>query len=202
MSIATVSGFSERTRPLVSGIAGSPRRGGNSEFLLDRALAGAEAEGAEIRKVVLSKLKFTPCHNCGFCAEKGVCRFDDDMRIIYENLEEATHFILATPVYFTTVSSQVKAMIDRCQSLWSRRFVLKIKPRRADRRGLLLSVGGFKTDRFLHCTQQVVHTWMRVVGIKPVNTLFYSGVDEKGAAEKHPIAGQECFDAGRALVRG
>lgn len=195
-----MSHSSDSDRVLVCGIAGSPRRGGNSEFLLDRALAGAAAEGGEIRKVVLSELQFTPCQNCGFCEKKGACRFDDEMRVIYDSLEEATHFVLATPVYFTTVSAQVKAMIDRCQALWSRRFVLKIKPNQMGRPGLLLCVGGFKTDRFLACTQQVVHTWMRVVGIKPVNTLFYPGTDEKGAAEKHPTAGHESFEAGRALV--
>ena len=181
-------------------IAGSPRRGGNSEMLLDAASEGAAAGGAETIKLVLNEMNFSPCQNCGFCSRKGHCRIKDEMQQVYEALEQCDRFIIATPIYFTTVSAQLKAMVDRCQPYWARKYLLKEPDFQGDRRGITLAVCGFKHGRFFPNAKRVIDAWMLVTDIKPVGDFFYHGVDARGDIEKHPSALKEAYQAGKVLV--
>ncbi len=188
----------------LAAFAGSPRRGGNSESLLNSALAGV-AEAAprlEVRTFVLNEMNIRPCQNCGFCSRTGYCRFaeTDDMKEIYEWLDNADRFILASPIYFATVSAQMKTMMDRCQAIWARKYLLKKKHRNPDREALFLSCGGFKHDRFYRCARQVVSAWCVVNDISLAAELFYSSIDAKGSIEKHPAALAEARAAGRTLI--
>lgn len=189
----------------VLAFAGSPRRGGNSEALLDRALAGVAAADptAQVKKIVLNELKFVPCQNCGFCSKKGYCVYaaKDDMKAVYEALDAADRFIVSTPIYFANVSAQVKAMFDRCQSIWARKYLLKQPHTAAGRRkALFLCCGGFRHDRFYQCCRQTMAAWCVVCDIKLTGELFFSSIDERGEIEKHPTALQDAFEAGRKLV--
>lgn len=175
-------------------------------MLLDRALAGAaQADPAvEVRKVVLNELKFVACQNCGFCTTKGFCRYarEDDMGPIYEALDACDRFILATPIYFASVSAQMKAMIDRCQAIWARKYLMKRRHENAaNRRALLLSCGGFKHDRFYKCARQVVTAWCAVCDVNLTGELFYREIDARGDIQKHATALQDAFEAGKALVQ-
>ena len=67
---------------LVLGVAGSPRRSGNSELLLDEALAGVREAGAAAEKIVLAELCLSPCTACGTCDKTGRCPIADDMQEI------------------------------------------------------------------------------------------------------------------------
>ena len=190
----------------VLAIAGSPRRGGNSETLLDRALAGvAEAEPtADVRKIVLNEMNIKPCQNCRFCAGKGYCRFaeSDDMKGVYEALEESDRFIVASPIFFANVSAQLKTMIDRCQPMWVRKFVKKQCHPNQDRRCLFLCCGGFEHDRFYECARQVIKTWAVVLDIRLTGELFYPGIDRRGDIDKHRAAFADAFEAGKKLMTG
>jgi multimeric flavodoxin WrbA len=186
----------------VVALNGSPRKRGNTELLIDSALAGAREAGATVETFRLNDLDFRPCQNCGYCETKGVCVLKDDMAAVYKALDEASRFILASPVYFATVSAQAKAMMDRCQPLWARKYLLKQPHANAGRKGIMLSVGGFPHRGFWACTEKAAKTWFTVMDIKYLGGLFYESVDERGAVEKHPTAMQEAFDAGRRLVLG
>lgn len=189
----------------VLAIAGSPRRGGNSETLLDRALAGVvEADpDAEVRKFVLNEMKIAPCQNCGFCSKTCYCRFadSDDMKVVYEALDRCDRFIVASPIFFANVSAQLKTMIDRCQPAWVRKFKKGRSHPNADRKGLFLCCGGFEHDRFYKCARQVVKTWCVVLDIRLVGELFYGGIDRSGDIEKHPTALADAFEAGKKLMQ-
>ena len=127
---------------------GSPRKGGNTELLLNEALKGAKEAGAEITLYTLNDLKITTCQNCGGCDASGVCIIEDEMQAIHHNIRGADRIILASPIFFFAMSSQTKIMIDRCQSFWMEKYVLK-RPVPAGpfgRKGLLLLVGGMKRD--------------------------------------------------------
>ncbi len=188
----------------ILGIAGSPRRGGNSELLLEAALKGAaEADpAAELRTIVVNELKFVPCQNCGFCEKKGYCRYSesDDMKGVYELLDASDRFIVASPIYFANVSAQLKAMIDRCQAIWARKYLLKQGHPNPDRRALFLCCGGFKHSRFYRCARQVISAWCAVMDIKLAGELFYPAIDARGHIERHPTALSDAFDAGKALM--
>lgn len=187
----------------VLGLAGSPRRGGNSEVLLDRALAGALDAGARASRIVINDLDFSACQSCGFCSREGRCRIRDDMSRVYEALEVADHIVLASPIYFTSVSAQTKMMIDRCQPYWVRKYVLKQPPRKPGRTGLFLCCGGFEKGRkFFDCACLLVRVWMLTLDVRLARALCYAGVDAPGEIKTHPTACDEAYAAGRAVVEG
>ena len=186
----------------VIGITGSPRRGGNTDLLLGEVLRGAVSKGAEVKTIVLNDLTLTPCQHCDACLEKGKCRIEDDMQMVYRELEEADRIVLASPIQFMTVTAQAKAMIDRCQSLWARKYVLKIPPlgNQRERKGLFISVGGRNIANLFEPAMVTVKTLFRILDITYAGDLLFSGVDEKGAITKHPDALHQAFLAGQRLV--
>ena len=109
----------------VLGILGSPRRGGNSEILLKAFLEGAAGAGAEVEEIKLRDFKISPCLEIYHCFKDGTCPIKDDMRGLYDKLLEADVVALASPVFFYGVTAQAKAMIDRTQALWARRYAVK-----------------------------------------------------------------------------
>ncbi len=94
-------------------IAGSPRKGGNSDLLCEEVIRGAQASGNTAEKVYLQDLRIGPCRACYSCRGNGVCVQKDDEAELLEKMISADVIVLATPVYFYSMDSQMKAMIDR-----------------------------------------------------------------------------------------
>ena len=186
----------------VLGIAGSPRRGGNTDLLLAEVMKGAASRGAEVKTIVLNDLKIAPCQHCDACLETGRCKVKDDMQMVYRELENADRIVLASPLHFMGVTAQMKAMIDRCQALWARKYVLKLPPlgNRRERKGLFISVGGRKIDNLFEPALATVKTFFRILDITYAGELLFPGIDEKGAIAKHPDALRQAFLAGQKLV--
>jgi len=120
----------------VLGIYGSPRRGGNTDLLLDEFLKGASSAGAAIEKLYITDLKIAPCASKENCLKTGDCIIKDDMDAIYTKLLEADMIVLAAPIYFYNLPAQTKALVDRCQALWARKYILK-KPHPIERNGII-----------------------------------------------------------------
>ncbi len=182
----------------VLGILGSPRRGGNSEILLDEALRGAKSQGAEAEKAVLNDLRISPCQGCDKCFQTGKCVINDDMEIIYEKLRTADALILASPIYFSNVTAQTKLMIDRCQCFWARKYLLHI-PSEKKQRGIFISVGSMNAEQFLGAIR-VVRFFFNLLDIKYNGEVLFSEIEAKGEIKKHPTACQDAFNAGARLV--
>ena len=187
----------------VLGIAGSPRWGGNTDLLLNEVMRGAASRGAETKTIILSQLKIAPCQHCDSCLETGRCKVDDDMQTVYEELERADRLVLTSPLYFMGVTAQTKAMIDRCQALWVRKYILKLPPisnRQVERKGLFISVGGTKQANLFQPALATVKSLFKVLDIAYAGELLFSGMDEKGAIAKHPEVLKQAFLAGQRLV--
>lgn len=187
----------------VLGILGSPRKGGNTDLLLDKALEGTGGAGVEVEKVILNDLNFSSCQECGGCDESGECTVEDDMQMIYRKLEEADGVILASPIFFGSLSAQTKMMIDRFQCWWVAKYVLK-QPRaerKESRRGIFLCVGGQKREDFFQGAVKLVKIWFANLNVVYAGDLFYSGIDKKGAILSHPTASKEAFAVGEKLVK-
>ena len=97
----------------ILGISGSPRKSGNSEFLLNAALEPFEGERWETKKILLSEKRVEPCIGCETCNERKACFINDDMNDIYEAYEWCDAIIISAPAYFRNVPAQLKAVIDR-----------------------------------------------------------------------------------------
>ena len=186
----------------VLGIAGSPRRGGNTDLLLAEVMKGAASRGAEVKTIVLNDLKVTPCQHCDACLETGRCKVEDDMQMVYRELEDADRIVLASPIQFMGVTAQMKAMIDRCQALWARKYVLKLPPlgNRRERKGFFISVGARKIANLFEPALVMIKTVFRILDITYAGELLFPGIDEKGAIAKHPDALSQAFLAGQELV--
>ena len=186
----------------VVGITGSPRRGGNTDLLLAEVMKGTASRGAEVKTIILNDLKITPCQHCDACLEAGRCRINDDMQMIYQELEDADRIVLASPIQFMGITAQMKAMIDRCQALWARKYVLKLPPLgdRRERKGFFISVGGRRIANLFEPALATVKTLFRVLDITYAGELLFPGIDEKGAIAKHPDALRQAFLAGQKLA--
>ena len=186
----------------VLGIAASPRREGNTDLLLAQAMKGAASKGAEVKTIVLNDLKITPCQHCDTCFEAGECRIEDDMPMVYGELERADRIVLASPVHFLGLTAQAKAMIDRCQALWARKYILKQPPLgdKRERKGLFIAVGGMKLANLFEPSLATVKALFKVLDITYAGDLLFPGIDELGAIKKHPDALKQAFLAGQRLV--
>ena len=127
---------------LVVGLQGSPRRKGNTRHLLETFLEACRQRGAATEMVEVDRREILPCKEYTVCARRGTCPIEDEMpRTIYPLLREADLLVAATPVFFYNMSAQLKALVDRCQVFWARKYRLKLNdPLKATRRGYLLSV--------------------------------------------------------------
>lgn len=186
----------------VLGIAGSPRRGGNTDLLLAEAMRGAASQGAEVKTIALSELCIAPCDHCDACLARGKCKIQDDIQMVFREMEEADRIILATPIHFVGPSAHLKIMIDRCQSLWARKYVLKIPPlgEGPEKKALFIAVGGRKAANNFDPALAEIKTLLRIINVTYAGELLFSGVDGKGAITRHPDALEQAFRAGQKLV--
>jgi multimeric flavodoxin WrbA len=185
---------------------GSPRKEGNTELLLRETIKGIEESGFQVQIFNVNEMNISPCQNCGGCDDTGICIFEDDMFQIYDAIRTANRLILASPIFFSALSAQIKTMIDRCQAFWCEKYLLK-KPIPAGpygRKGLLLLVGGQKREiglQGMHCAETSAKAFFRTISVPEHKTLSYTGVDAKGAILKHPTALKEAYEAGKELVK-
>lgn len=180
---------------------GSPRPGGNTEILLNEALRPLREAGHDIRVFTLNSMTFIPCQDCGGCTQTGICIQQDEMTGVYDAIREADRIILASPVFFYSLSAQAKAMVDRCQAFWCEKYLLKkaIPAGPHGRKGLFLLVGGMKKDDGKHTAEATAKGFFRTCSVPEHETLFYGGVDAKGDILKHPTALKEAYEAGKRL---
>lgn len=188
----------------VLGLFGSPRRGGNTEILLEEALKGAEREGAEIERLYLSALTITPCTECHGCDETGTCVILDEMQKIYPKLLEADIIILASPIFFYGVTAWAKALIDRSQALWAKRYLVKDPSMGKEgkrKKGFFISVGATKGQKVFEGAILTAKYFFDALNAEYAGELLFRGVDGKAEISKHPEALQQAREAGRRLVR-
>ncbi len=101
----------------ILGISASPHVQGDTVTLLNEALKGAAAEGAEAEMFSVAGKTLNPCEGCRACAGKGVCKIKDDMQDLHNKMMQSDGIIFGTPVYFWDVTAQAKMIIDRTFAL-------------------------------------------------------------------------------------
>ncbi|MDO8525961.1 MAG: flavodoxin family protein [Candidatus Omnitrophota bacterium] len=185
----------------ILGVSGSPRRHGNTEILLDRALDGASQAGAAVEKIVVSELCIGPCRGCFRCIKSGVCAVKDDMRLIYRKFDEADGIILASPIYFGSISAQLKTMIDRFNSRWVMKYMLKKSRLKKKRMGIFLCCAGEDKISFFANARSIIRFFFITLDIKYTEGIFCGGVSEAGEILNRVSSLKRSFDAGSRLGR-
>jgi multimeric flavodoxin WrbA len=186
----------------VLGIAGSPRFGSNTDILLGEVLKGAESKGVETRLIHVANLNIMACDHCDSCIRTGECPFQDDTQKFYKEMEQADRVVLAAPLQFMGLPSQLKALIDRAQAQWVRKYILKTPPLgdTRERRGLFVSVGGRKGEHLFEPALATVKAFFASLDIKYAGMLAFSGIEGRATITDKPEALKEAFAAGEKLV--
>ena len=177
----------------VLAFAGSPRRGGNSETLLDWVLAAMEPDAA-IEKIVITEADINPCRGCNACEKLNRCIQNDGFIAIHDKILAADIIVLAAPIFCMGINAQTKALIDRAQVFRSRKYVLKLPivppERKGKRLGLFLSTAGQAWPHVFDAARPSVKCFFHVIEVADadIGYLTVNGVDEKGAILSHPTA--------------
>lgn len=171
--------------PLVLGIAGSPRRNGNSEQLLDACLAGAVDGGARVQKLAVTDYAIEACRGCNSCSLTGECVIRDRMREVYAAIDSAQAIVVASPVFFATVPGVLKVLFDRMQPYWARTHVLK-QPRPARRPGAFLLVRSGGDPYGFVAAEYTIKSVFAVLGIDLVGEMKVTGVDSASDVIRQP----------------
>jgi multimeric flavodoxin WrbA len=191
----------------VLAFAGSPRRGGNSETLLDWVLdAMAKDPDVAIEKVPLNEANVNPCRGCNACEVLNKCVQRDGMDVLHDKIISCHVLILAAPIFCMGINSQSKALVDRFQVFRSRKYVLNLpvvdEELKGKRQGIFLSTAGQKWDYVFDGAVPTVKCFFNVVEIrnKDIHYLMVNGVDEKGAILTHPTAKRDAEKVAEKVI--
>ncbi|WP_432409321.1 flavodoxin family protein [Wukongibacter sp. M2B1] len=182
---------------------GSPRINRNTDILLEEVLKGIRECTSDINKYELVKLKINHCIACYKCGERGHCIYNDDMNKLFKEFDKADVIILATPLYFNSVSSISKTMIDRCHALWTSKYIYK-KPlidRYKKRKGIFICTAGVKQDEngFIGALT-VVDLFFKSVNTELLANLLIEDTDSFFMSERKDIL-KEAYDIGKNICQ-
>lgn len=189
----------------VLGIACSPRSRGNSTWLLKQAMQVVRDEGHRSETIELRNLHFSFCQGCNACSAKGVCMFQDDIAGLQEKLVTADRLILAAPIFFMGLNAQAKAMIDRMQPFWAKKYLhheaIVSTPERLPRKGLFLCTAGTSKKDVFQCATKVVRTFFHIIDIQYAGECLFPGVDAAGEIAENLRAAEEVREATLRLLQ-
>lgn len=184
-------------------VLGSPRKKGNSEMLVQAVAEGLESAGDSVEYIRLNSLSIRPCQGCGGCDKTGTCVIKDDMTDVYSKVDRADRLIVTTPVYFYTVSAQLKIFMDRMQAFWSRKYNLKVQYRVGEgRKGYLVATAATKGERIFECAELPVRYALDAMGFDCGEPLLIKGVDDRGDILKSEESLQRARDYGEQIGAG
>jgi len=191
----------------VLAICASPRRGGNTDVLLDEAIRGATDAGAEVEKIMLQKLKVNPCLSCGKCKQpdfEGFCAQKDDMPGIFQKMVDSDAIIFGFPIYSGRECAQVAAFFDRWYCLEGRRIEL-------GGRALVIGTWGYPyVDTYDFVINEIISVFniFRIITVEAISACGFwgmlQGLDEKRKAMilRFPKELEKAYQAGKSLVTG
>lgn len=172
-------------------LSGSPRKGGNSDTLCDQFMRGAEEAGHKVEKIWVQGKKVSPCIACYYCKEHaGICAIKDDMGDILQKMLSADVIVLSSPVYFYSISAQLKAVIDRTVTRW-----LEFK----NKEFYYIMTAAEDTDTVMNCTLECMRGLAECLeGSVERGVICGKGVYEKGEILNHP-AMQQAYEMGKEV---
>ena len=172
-------------------ISGSPRKGGNTELLAEAFAKGA-AEHHHVEIVSVRDYKVNPCLGCNACFKTdGICAQKDDMAIIYEKMSRADMLVIASPVYFYSISAQLKAVIDRFHNPIRDSFHIK--------KMALLLVGAASLSELFNAVLTEYNLCLNFFNLEDAGKVLVRGVKDKGDI-KSTDALNEAYKFGRSIV--
>ncbi len=170
-------------------IMGSIRKNKNTDKALDAFLEGISDSGDTYEKLYLKDLNIKDCIACDHCSRTGECIFKDDMEKIYHGIDNYDGIIVAAPIYFNSVNSMTKTMIDRSQRYWGIKYGYgREKINIPNKLGMFITVGGadYTHDQFYGATP-VIDIFFRAINADYKGTYCISETDQGLVSERKEI---------------
>jgi multimeric flavodoxin WrbA len=191
--------MNEPTDLLAVGIAGSPRKRGNSSALLRAYLEGVSSEGFRTEFIYLNKMLFRGCQACDRCVKGKICSVKDDLNTVFPVLMKAQIWALASPIYYDSVSGQLKMFFDRLRFTTFDPHKLK-----GPRRGILIvTYEDDKKKAYFETASQLANyfTWNDRGDFGKVKVLAESNLGPRDAWKTRPDLLKRLKKVGREQAR-
>lgn len=168
-------------------VNGSPRKKGNSQYILEFIKSLLERQGAEYEVIDVKSMDLSYCTGCGGCNKTGWCVIKDDGVEFHKKFDESDATIVISPIYYNSITAQLKTIVDRMQALYASKYVLE-KPtidRQKARYGAFIAVAGdtpyenqfIGADLIMDMFFKVINTsWIEKLHIEHTDARF---IDER-----------------------
>jgi multimeric flavodoxin WrbA len=189
---------------LVVGMVASPRKGMNTDTLVEKVLEGAKSVGADIEKIYLNDLEIKPCQACAEYPAPKFCWFEDGMTKIYDAIENADVLVIGTPAYYDCVSAQLKLVIDRSNCLTEMitlaedkvTFKSRVKKKK---KGIFIWVADFSRNSELALA--TIRLWCKDANVELAYVLTVTDSDRGEGARNRKELLTKAYDVGASLSR-
>ena len=172
-------------------LSSSPRKGGNSETLAATFAKGAQEAGNQVELVHLREKQYGFCKGCFACLKLGHCVIKDDAVEIVSQMHDADVLVFATPVYYYSVSGQLKTMLDRANPLFDTDYAFT--------KAYLLATAAEDEPGTVEGTEKAVQGWVDCfLRCQLVETIFAGGVNDVGEIAGHPAL-ERAYQAGKEI---
>ncbi|MEW9125130.1 MAG: flavodoxin family protein [Thermotaleaceae bacterium] len=183
-------------------ILGSPRHKMNTDILLNEIIKGLVSVAVDVEKIQLGKLAIKPCIACGYCEKTGTCFIQDDITPLYDKFNQADIVVVASPLYFNSVSSITKIMVDRCQAFWSSKYVFQQSSidRQKRRKGIFICTAGSQLSEngFIGATV-VMDLFFRAINTEHKGSVLVDNTDKDFVGD-NKILLDEVYRMGQELA--
>lgn len=186
----------------ILGICGSPRSNGNTDILLEKALEGARGSGAETEKLFLEEMNISPCSGpeCDNIGDDGLSIVGDDIRVVFAKMWEADAVIVASPIFFGSLSAQTKMMIDRFQCVWLARNRLGKDLFPEKKKGAFICVQASSRQDFFDNAVSIIRHFFATVRLEYAAEVLCMAVDVKGSVLARQDVLDRAFEMGKKMA--
>ncbi len=172
-------------------LSSSPRKGGNSETLAAAFAKGAQEAGNQVETVYLREKQYGFCRGCFACLKLGHCVIKDDAVEIAAKMHDADVLVFVSPVYYYSVSGQLKTMLDRANPLYDGDYAFT--------KAYLLATAAEDEPETVEGTEKAVQGWVDCFPrCRLVDTVFAGGVNEVGEIAGHPAL-ERAYQVGKTV---
>jgi multimeric flavodoxin WrbA len=186
---------------MIVAVYGSPRVNGNTDTLMNVFLKAIETK-EKIVSFKLRDMRLKPCLGCCQCESTGVCIYNDDIQSIYNCIENAKGLVLSSPIYFASVTAQMKTFIDRGQAFWVKKYLLHLPSKsKIKKKGFYISCAAMDTDKYFLNSRLVVRSFMISLDIECRGELFIPNVENIGDINKFPKTLDLAYKAGLNFLK-
>ena len=162
-------------------INGSPRRSKNCSQIIENITKKLDENKLNYEVLNIYKMNIDYCTACGYCDKTGKCIIKDEMTPLYEEFDKSIGTIVVSPMFFQSISTKVKTLVDRTQAFYSSKYILK-KPSidvSKERRGMFIAIGGQpKYENQFLGGQLVMDLFFKCINTKLISNVYMSNSDE------------------------